>query len=298
MKRRSIVGASRATKALVVGLGVLWVASAQAQAPAAPPVPADATDAATTAADTAKTAADDAKKTADDAKEAVEGAPAAGVDALGLPAGPAAAPGDVTPAGAGAAGGAAAGAAALPASTTHDYKLRELEEKVIGLKEKVFRSKTRLLLLKERILNDVIAEAKVVIRHENDMGSSLKPVQVLYHLDGEKVYFQDETSTLLAKEETIEIFNQNLVPGNHVLAVEMVYRGDSGLFTYLKDYLFKLRATYTFYATKGKITTVRAIGYQRGDVTYDLTERPSITFDVKQVSYTKDDGVAKQGGEK
>jgi len=168
----------------------------------------------------------------------------------------------------------------------HDYKLRELEEKVVNLKEKVFRSKTRLLLLKERLLNDVIAEAKVVIFHENDMGSSFKPVQVLYHLDGEKIYFQDDSSKILEEKDSFEIFNQNMVPGNHVLAVEMVYRGDSAVFAYLKDYLFKLRASYTFYATKGKITTVRAIGYQKGDITYDLRERPSITFDVKQISYT------------
>ncbi len=184
------------------------------------------------------------------------------------------------------------GATGMRSGDAYDYKLRELEEKVIGLKEKVFRSKTRLLLLKERILNDVIAEAKVVIFHENDMGSSLKPVQVLYHLDGEKVYFQDDSSDILEEQESIEIFNQNLVPGNHVLAVEMIYRGDSAVFAYLKDYLFKLRANYTFYATKGKITTVRAIGYQRGDITYDLRERPSITFDVKQVSYTKSESGA------
>jgi len=183
-------------------------------------------------------------------------------------------------------------AAAMPAGDGHDYKLRELEEKVIGLKEKVFRSKTRLLLLKERILNDVIAEAKVVIFHENDMGASLRPVQVLYHLDGEKIYYQDDSAKILDEQDSIEIFNQNLVPGNHVLAVEMVYRGDSAVFAYLKDYLFKLRANYTFYATKGKITTVRAIGYQRGDITYDLRERPSITFDVKQVSYTKEDAAS------
>jgi len=180
----------------------------------------------------------------------------------------------------------------MPSGDPHDYKLRELEEKVIGLKERVFRSKTRLLLLKERILNDVIAEAKVVIFHENDMGASLRPVQVLYHLDGEKIYFQDDSAKILEEQDSIEIFNQNLVPGNHVLAVEMVYRGDSAVFAYLKDYLFKLRANYTFYATKGKITTVRAIGYQRGDITYDLRERPSITFDVKQVSYTKEDVTA------
>jgi len=179
--------------------------------------------------------------------------------------------------------------AILATGDPHDYKLRELEERVIGLKERVFRSKTRLMLLRERILNDVIGEARVVILHENAMGASFKLLQVHYHLDGEQIYFQDESSPTLTELDTIELFNQNVTPGNHILAVEMVYRGDSTLFPYLRDYLFRLRANYTFYATKGQVTTVRAIGYQRGDVTYDLRDRPSITFDVKQVSYTRDD---------
>lgn len=173
-----------------------------------------------------------------------------------------------------------------PGDAAHDYKLRELEEKVVDLKEKVFRSKTRLMLLKERLLNDVIAEARVVIVHENEMGPSFSPIQVLYHLDGERIYYQDDSSRVLTEKDSIPIFDQNLSPGNHVLTVEMVYRGDSKVFSYLKDYDFKLRASYTFFATKGKVTTVRAIGYQKGDITWDLRERPSITFDVKQVSYT------------
>lgn len=211
-------------------------------------------------------------------------APTPGPDATPTPAttpGPGAAPLLPTP-------GAAPADPGAPAEEIHDLKLNELEEKVVGLKEKVFRAKKNLTLLRERLLNDVIAEAKVVILHTNDMGSSFKPVQVLYHLDGDKIYFADESSKVLEKDE-IEIFNQTLVPGNHVLTVEMAYRGDSVLFNYLKDYLFKLRASYTFYATKGKVTTLHSIGYQKGDITYDLRDRPSITFDVKQVSYTAED---------
>jgi len=168
----------------------------------------------------------------------------------------------------------------------YEYRLRELEEKVVSLKEKVFRSKTRLMLLKERLLNDVIAEAKVILMHRNDMGSNFKAMSALYFLDGEKIYFADENSKVLEGSDDLELFNQSLAPGNHVLSVEMVYRGDSSLFAYLKDYEFKLRASYTFYATKGKITAVRSIGYQRGDITWDLRERPSINFEINQSSYT------------
>jgi len=218
---------------------------------------------------------------------------------------PAAAPAPAPTAGAAtgtAAGGEATaqpggGTAATPGTSTpvvsapttqYDAKLRELEERVVTLKEKIFRSKTRLLILKEQVLNDVIAEAKAVIIHENDMGPSFELQRVIYHLDGEKIWFQDNSQGKLDEKDWIEFFNGNVLPGNHVLSVEMVYRGDSSVFSYLKDYVFKLRANFTFYATKGKITTIRAIGYLKGDITYDITKRPSITFKVDQVGYTKD----------
>ena len=135
---------------------------------------------------------------------------------------------------------------ALPPETAdehYDEKLRELEEKVVTLKEKIFRSKTRLLLLKERILNDVIAEAKLVVLHVNDMGGSFKPVKVHYRLDGESLKMMDNSNGALDDDEPLEIFAGNVGPGNHSLTVEMVYRGDSMIFTYLRDYLFKLRAS-------------------------------------------------------
>ena len=195
---------------------------------------------------------------------------------------------------------AANDAAAMPPSTAseqYDSQLRELEEKVVTLKEKIFRSKTRLLLLKERILNDVIAEAKVVIQHVDDMGSSFKPVKVHYRLDGESLRMIDNTNGSLDTDEPVEIFTGNVGPGNHSLTVEMVYRGDSMIFTYLRDYLFKLRASYTFYATKGKITTIQSIGFLKGDITYNLTDCPSIKFQVNQTSYRKEqEGVVVRRG--
>ena len=188
----------------------------------------------------------------------------------------------------------------LPPETAdehYDEKLRELEEKVVTLKEKIFRSKTRLLLLKERILNDVIAEAKLVVLHVNDMGGSFKPVKVHYRLDGESLKMMDNSNGALDDDEPVEIFAGNVGPGNHSLTVEMVYRGDSMIFTYLRDYLFKLRASYTFYATKGKVTSVQSIGFLKGDITYNLTDRPSIKFQVSQKSYRKEQEEKVEGQE-
>jgi hypothetical protein len=188
----------------------------------------------------------------------------------------------------------------VPSQTTeerYDLKLRELEEKVVTLKEKIFRSKTRLMLLKERILNDVIAEAKLVVKHHNDMGSSFKPLEVHYRLDGETLKLLDNATGNLDDDEPLEIFSGNVAPGNHSLSVEMVYQGDSIFFTYLKDYVFKLRASYTFFASKGKITSVTSTGFLKGDITYNITDRPSIKFKVDQKSYTKDSVVNAEGSD-
>jgi hypothetical protein len=195
----------------------------------------------------------------------------------------------LTPAAAAPAAAEPAPAAARPSSAQEQYdlKLRELQEKVVDLKEKIFRTKTRLLILKEQVLNDAIAEAKAIILHHNDMGGSFKLEQAVYYLDGEKIYFGDSSGPA-ANDTEVEVFSGNVIPGNHVLSVEMVYRGDSAVFAYLKDYLFKLRANFTFYATKGKISTVRSIGYLKGDITYDLTKRPSVQFKVDQVRFSRD----------
>lgn len=51
--------------------------------------------------------------------------------------------------------------------SNYAVRLRGLEEKVNDLKERIFRSKARLILLKETVLNGVISGAKAVIIHRN-----------------------------------------------------------------------------------------------------------------------------------
>ncbi|MEC8024793.1 MAG: hypothetical protein VX223_12720, partial [Myxococcota bacterium] len=55
---------------------------------------------------------------------------------------------------------------------SYDIKLRELEERAVGLKEKIYETKTRLMLLREQLLGDGVEEARAVIVHHNDMGAS------------------------------------------------------------------------------------------------------------------------------
>ena len=184
----------------------------------------------------------------------------------------------------------------------YDMKLRELEEKVVGLKEKIFKSRTRLLLLREQILHNVIAEARSVIIHRNEMGSAFTLEQVLYYLDNDKIYYQDNRDGVLDEKKEFEIFNGNVLPGNHMISVELVYRGNGTLFSYIDGYLFKIRSNYTFYASKGRITRVKVVGYERGGITTDLEQKPYVRYEVQQFRYSREnlekakDGGLKPGG--
>ncbi len=179
---------------------------------------------------------------------------------------------------------------------TYELELRQLEERVADLKEKIFNSKSRLVLLKEQILHNVIAEAKGIIVHKNDMGSAFSLEQVLYHLDGNKIYFQDNKNGVLDNQREFEIFNGNLLPGNHMVSVELVYRGDGGFFSYVDGYRFKIKSSYTFYASKGRIVRVAVIGHERGGVTTSLEDKPYVSYDVEQFRYNKEN-LAKMKGD-
>lgn len=179
----------------------------------------------------------------------------------------------------------------------YDVRLREMEEKIVSMKEKIFATKTRLVLLKERILSNVVSEAWAIIVHKNDMGGAFSLDQVLYYMDGKKKFFMRNKDGILDKQRTIEIFSGSVVPGNHTITVEMVYKGTGKMFTYLQGYKFKITSKYTFYASQGRIVKIQAVGYEKGDFTYSLEDRPAVKFKVSQYKFDKEN-LAKLTGDK
>lgn len=178
----------------------------------------------------------------------------------------------------------ATSAPAAPADspTTDDsqsrVRLTVLERRVNELKERIFRSKARLNLLKETVLHGVIAGSRAVIRHKNEMGSSFRLAKLAYAVDGAQIYTSSNESTLNEKKE-FDVFNGSIVPGNHTISVTMVFRGHGyGIFTYLKGYRFTVRASYTFTATEGRQNQIIVRAYERGNATTELKDRPAIKF--------------------
>jgi hypothetical protein len=181
-----------------------------------------------------------------------------------------------------AAPGGDSGKPALTAEEANELKVRTLEERVSDLKEKIFRTKARLMNLQEMVIGgDITTGAKAVLVHRNEMGSSFYLESVSYALDGAPIYTKVDVDGDLEKRDEFEIFNGRIVPGNHQIAVALVYRGHGyGVFSYLEGYKFKVQSSYTFNAEPGKVSTIKVVGFEKGGLTAELKDRPAVRYDV------------------
>ena len=191
---------------------------------------------------------------------------------------------------------APAAESAQTADEAFTTRVKTLEEQVVDLKEKIFRTKARLLLLQETVLGgDLSSGARAVIFHRNEMGAQFILESVAYALDGAPIFTKVDAGGDLDKREEFEIFNGRIVPGNHQIAVRMVYRGHGyGIFSYLEGYKFKLQSNQTFNAEAGKVTTVKVVGFEKGGITSDIKDKPAIRYDI---SSTKDQAIKQSGGD-
>lgn len=162
---------------------------------------------------------------------------------------------------------------------TYATRLRDLEQRIDALKEQIFRSKARLSLLAETVLQGVVAGAQAVLIHENRMSSSYRLVKVQYALDGARILNKADEEGPLGDQTEFEVYNGSIVPGDHNVTVNLEYRGNGyGIFSYLKGYRFRVRSSYTFNAPEGKAVTIRVVGYEKGGPTAPLEERPAVRY--------------------
>jgi hypothetical protein len=179
---------------------------------------------------------------------------------------------------------ARSGASKPPAAADeqNERETRTLEERVTDLKEKIFRTKARLMNLQEMVIGgDVTTGSKAVLLHRNEMGSSFYLESVAYALDGAPIYTKVDMDGDLEKRQEFEVFNGRVVPGSHQISVQLVYRGHGyGLFSYLEGYKFKVQSAYSFNAEPAKVATIKVVGFEKGGLTSQLKDRPAVRYDV------------------
>ena len=176
-------------------------------------------------------------------------------------------------------------APAAGSDAANSVRLRALEKNVNELKEQIFRTKARLNLLKETVLGGTLGASRAVIRHKNEMGTSYSLIKAVYALDGVQIFSKADETGRLAEMKEFDVYNGAIQPGSHTLSVVMFYQGNGfGVFSYLKGYKMTVRSSHTFVAGEAKATAITVVGYEKGNMTTNLEDRPAVDFRVNVVA--------------
>lgn len=174
-----------------------------------------------------------------------------------------------TPTGVGADGGAMTG-------EQYVVRLRDLEARINELKEEIFRSKARLSLLAESVLQNTVGGSRAQIVHQNEMGGSYRLIGAVYSLDGAPILTRNDESGALADRREFAVYNGQVGSGDHTLGVNLTYLG-AGL-PYMKGYRFTVRSTQSFSVPEGKAIQIRVVGYEKGGPLEPPESRPAVRY--------------------
>ncbi|MCG3174089.1 MAG: hypothetical protein GMKNLPBB_02313 [Myxococcota bacterium] len=104
----------------------------------------------------------------------------------------------------------------------------------------------------------------------------------------------------------IDIGTHRIPSGRHRLDVQSIYRGEHGLFTYLRDYEFHVRSTHEFEVTDGDSYEVQVVNFtQDGLMRFEkrpaievrlFNKRTGVTVPVKSSSTFEIVPIRKEGG--
>ncbi len=67
--------------------------------------------------------------------------------------------------------------------------------------------------------------ARAVLIHRNEMGGAFKLLSVQYALDTAPIFNKVDVDGDLDKIDEKQIYSGNIVPGNHNIAVQMIFQG-------------------------------------------------------------------------
>lgn len=164
-------------------------------------------------------------------------------------------------------------------SEIYGDRLDGIEAEVMALKDKVFRSKARLEVLRSTVLSGVMAGGRVIIAHRNLMGVGFRLIRVAVILDGAQIFARSDETGALDAEDELPIFDGNLPPGPHEITVELVYQGQGyGAFDYLKGYTFKSSKNHAFAVGESGQFKLVSKGFEKGNLTTEMKDRPAVEW--------------------
>ncbi len=162
---------------------------------------------------------------------------------------------------------------------TYSVRLRDLEQRVDELKDQIRRSHTRLAMLSDTILSGGAAGSRAEIIFRDEMSSAFLLTQATFVMDNQVQYNKLDDSGALADQKEIPIYTGSVPPGDHTIQVALAFQGNGyGVFSYLRGYKFEVKSSHSFTAVEGKALSVVATAFEKGGVTTQLEQRPSVEW--------------------
>lgn len=179
------------------------------------------------------------------------------------------------------------------ADEVYDLRIRELETKVDDLKETVFRSKTRIVLLKETVLNGTISGSRAIVSHLNDLGGTYVLQHALYSLDGARIFNKKDKDGDLSDMTEIDLYKGAISSGTHRVSVLLELKGSGyNVFSYMDGYKFRVQDSCEFTAQEGRGVTVQVRLYEKGGALASYEDRLGVECAVNVVALSEAEVVA------
>ncbi len=158
--------------------------------------------------------------------------------------------------------------------------LKKLEKRIETLKERVIETKARLLNYSQKVAKGYAAGTQVSLRVVNELGKDFIVEKVSFYLDGHQVYLREfDIEENVGK---LSVYRGSVLPGRHRIDVEVIVRGDEGLFDFGYGARLRLESGEYFNANEGKILQVGLVLFDRGGMFKSVDTRPGVRFDIEE----------------
>ncbi len=165
----------------------------------------------------------------------------------------------------------------------HKALLSRFHSRIDALSDRILTVEGTLRVLSDTVLGGTVGKTTAQIIHRNETGSGFILEKAVYTLDGVTIFVQADPSGGLDEKEEFQLFQGALAAGTHEVTVDMVYRGNSNLFTYLKGYRFKVQSRYDFKITEGKKNMLKVVTFDKSglDLTVEPKDKLSVRYDLE-----------------
>jgi len=120
------------------------------------------------------------------------------------------------------------------------------------------------------------ADAAATVNFRNDVGKKLRLIEAQFTMDGERLPI---VLTSAEPGKRYVIVSGAVKPGPHVVSARLTYRGDRGVFSYMRGYKLNVRSEQVLTAPAGRTVAFTIVGSEAKGMTVPLEKRVVITVE-------------------